>query len=120
MISIHKAIRARLKVPTNDNPSAGMSIADLAAVQWSSEFERLMRNRLIMGAMRYGPLTRQQNGEFANVESAIARLRRYQQTGNTEHLVDAANLCLVEFTKGNHPKRHFAASDDGEHTKIIQ
>jgi hypothetical protein len=79
-----------------------------------------MRNRLIMGAMRYGTFAEHEaaggNG-YDNVGSAIERLHKYQETRNAEHLVDAANLCLKEFRVGDHPLKHFAAADDTEHAR---
>ena len=92
------------------------SLDVLAETQWSPRFERLARNRLIMGAFRYGRMEGQ--SDFDNVGSAIARLEEYRRTGNLEHLVDSGNLCMVEFERGRHPKRHWAAADGtGLHTE---
>lgn len=94
-------------------------LGSLRATEWSREFEDLMRNRLIMGRFRYAPMRSPEKGAYDNVGSAQKRLRLYLETGNVEHLVDVANLCLIEFEHGNHPERHFAASDDGEHVPRI-
>lgn len=91
----------------------------LKATEWSLEFEQLMRNRLLMGRFRYAPMRSPEKGAYDNVGSAQKRLRLYLETGNVEHLVDVANLCLIEFEHGCHPERHFAASDDGEHVPRI-
>jgi hypothetical protein len=46
-------------------------------------------------------------------------LRKYKADGNQEHLVDAANLCMVEFIQpACHPSPHFTPSDDGEHASV--
>jgi hypothetical protein len=98
-------------------------------------FYSLMCNRLVMGALRYGPLAgahhakhgfradlnkekREREGYplpkmpgSVRVQSAINRLFKYQETGNREHLVDAANMCGIEFEFGNHPRGHFEAID---------
>jgi len=91
---------------------------ELVQTEWCYEFEQLMRNRLIMGAFRYGTFAEHEavgfNG-FDNVQSAIDRLSEYQKTGNMEHLVDAANLCMKEFRVGDHPNRHWEAQDDNMH-----
>ena len=79
-----------------------------------------MRNRLLLGYYRYGCLEaqRQKGGNgLDNISSAIERLKKFQKTGNTEHLVDTANLCLVEFEVGSHPKKHFKSEDDGIHVR---
>ena len=92
---------------------------DLDKTQWSLEFERLMRNRLVQGAFRYGRLHDPDRPVYNCVTSAIAHLKDFQKTGNLENLVDTANLCMVEFETGKHPKRHFCSLDDSPHTKEI-
>jgi hypothetical protein len=34
-------------------------------------------------------------------------------------LVDVANLCLLEFEEGEHPRRHWQPTDDGEHVETL-
>ena len=77
-------------------------------VERLDQFERYMRNRLLMGAFRYGTFLEQrgQGLRHDNIPSALRRLRKYWASaeGNQELLVDAANLCLVEFVApGSHP-----------------
>lgn len=91
------------------------AISTLQVTQWSPQFEQLMRNRLVMGGLRYGILGSPRKPTYNSIASIKQRLALYEKTGNTEHLVDVANLCLVEFVEGKHPNKHFAASDDGPH-----
>ena len=95
------------------------SLDVLRTEQWSMEFETLRRNRMIMGAFRYGLLA-EQNGRppYDNIGSLIERARAYQESGNLEHLTDIANLAMVEFAVGRHPKRHFRAMDDNYHASL--
>ena len=115
----HDVLRQRLLSRVLDAPTS-IPADGLRDAQWSREFERLMRNRLLMGAFRYGPLRDQVPNGYDNIGSAIQRLRLYQAGGNLEHLVDAANLCLVEFVTGQHPQRHFESADDGIHTEALR
>ena len=85
----------------------------LSKTEWSPEFEKLMRNRLLMGAYRYGLLRASGKPQYDRIRSAKDRLDAYISTGNLEHLVDVANMMLPEFVEGKHPLRHFTASDDG-------
>ena len=94
------------------------TLADLEKTQWSPYFEQLMRNRLIMGAMRYGILGSKSKPLYNMVASMETRLSSYKETGNLELLVDIANLCLVEFIEGKHPKRHWQPEDDGTHCQV--
>lgn len=88
-----------------------MSPARLAITEWSERFEQLMRNRLIMGAIRYGRMMVPRPKGITKVHMDIIdkRLEIYKKTGNTEMLVDIANMCLVEFELGDHPRKHFKA-----------
>lgn len=120
MSTTHDILRKRILANVTDfvprSTALPNSFEDLNATQWSDKFESLMRARLRMGAFRYGPLKQQVPNGYDNIGSAIERLRLYQLTGNLEHLVDAANLALVEFVTGAHPLRHFKSVDDGIHT----
>jgi hypothetical protein len=93
------------------------SFERFAERQWSREFETLMRNRLIMGGLRYGGLGYEGKRQFNRIKAIGDRLKNYEETGNLEWLVDCANLCLLEYVEGRHPKRHFHAHDDGEHVE---
>ena len=73
------------------------SLSVLREEEWDSEFEQAMRNRLIIGAFRYERLCEKKKGDYDFVENAILRLRLYQQDHKLEHLVDSANLSLLEF-----------------------
>lgn len=90
----------------------------LLCSEWSSDFEQLMRNRLLMGRFRYGRMDRTDQRNYDRIGSAISRLEKYKETGNQEFLVDSANLCLMEFEHGSHPNKHFDAIDDGEHVEL--
>lgn len=87
----------------------------LAKSEWSSQFERLMRQRLIMGALRYGPIHGAGKPKYNRCKSIEKHLNLYQTTGNLEHLVDLANMALMEFEEGTHPLRHFHAVDEHTH-----
>lgn len=105
---LHKA--AGLTEP----PKPKFRLEDLQQSEWSPEFERLMRNRLVMGAFRYGLLAdkRVKGKKWDLIEPIRAKVELYEQTGNTEYLVDAANYCLLAFECDNHPLKHFKALDD--------
>lgn len=99
--------------------SARLDYAILTSTEWSPRFETAMRNRLIMGAIRYGRMHSQGKTKRDRVRSAITRLMLYAKDGNQEHLVDAANECLLEFEEPMFHEQHvlhFSAKDDGYHT----
>ena len=97
------------------------SYASLKKTEWSPEFERLMRNRLIMGAIRYGLLGSPNKPQYDRIEYMRRKLKEYKESGNLECLVDVANLALCEFVEGKHPKSHFNAVDNTtNHANVIK
>lgn len=93
------------------------SLDKLKVTEWSPEFEQLMRNRLLIGAYRYGRLGDLNKPQYDRIKGIQMHLTLYQESGNTEHLVDIANIALCEFVEGDHPKKHFRSVDDGEHVE---
>lgn len=94
------------------------SLEELRRTEWCPEFETLQRNRLIMGAFRYGLFhDHKENGgsPHDNVASIEKHAQLYRETGNMEHLLDIANLAMKEWDVGVHPNKHFAATDDADH-----
>ena len=121
-MTTHAVIRSRLLARAGiadpaQQPCPGRTLADLARTEWSPQFERLMRNRLVMGALRYGPLHAPGKRPWNRPAGIAKRLAQYIRTGNTEYLVDVANLALLEFEEGTHPTKHFSAAIDGDHSQ---
>lgn len=122
---MRERLLARAGCPEMPPPQALPSYDELRRTQWSDEFERLwrgstttpiseeflqlMRNRLIMGALRYGLLGRPNKPAYDNVGSIRRRLKKHAADGNLEHMVDVANIALVEFVDCRHPRKHYAA-----------
>lgn len=98
-------------------PAQAPPLEEMRKTEWSEDFETLMRNRLLMGCLRYGSLKQKDKPSYDKVTSIRQRLDLYESDGNAEHLVDIANLCLVEFVDESHPNFHWKAQDDGVHAK---
>jgi len=97
------------------------SLEELRETEWVPEFEEKMRNRCIMGSFRYERMATKAlpENKYNWIEDTLRRIKLYEDTGNTEHLVDAANLLMFEFKFGVHPNHHFSSVDDGEHGKKV-
>ena len=90
------------------------SLDEIAKIQSCPSFEQYRKNRMIMGYFRYGSLQSQiGKAKYDNVGSIAKRLSLYNRDHNREHLVDIANLAMIEFA--THPNYPFAAADDTEH-----
>jgi hypothetical protein len=86
--------------------------------EWSPAFERLMRNRLLVGAFRYGRIGATDKPKYDRLEAIIRRAERYHDTGNDDLLVDIANLSLLEFVEGTHPNRHMSSEEHVESVRV--
>lgn len=112
----HDILRQRLLLRAGlaEKPQPKFSLTSLMETEWSPQFEFLMRNRLIMGAFRYGLLSekRKKGKKWDLLEPIRKKVEKYEETGNVEYLVDAANYCLLAFECDDHPLKHFKALDD--------
>ena len=69
-----------------------------------------MADRLALGTLKY-----ENKGTKYNYRETLDKvLAAYDEDGNTEHLIDAANYCLLEFTEPGHPKANFRETDSDE------
>lgn len=120
MRTIHNILHERIlkQAGLSEPKKPRFKLSDLKLLEeseWSSNFETLMRNRLIMGALRYSTFqeirTKPKGGHWRFKETLTKMIESYEQTGNSEFLVDAANYCLLAFEFDPHPTKHFYAQD---------
>lgn len=69
---------------------------------------------MIVSFCKYGPIKQGFPHKINAIDSLKQRLEKYQQTGNLEFVVDAANFCLIEFLCPSHPKPFFKGTDSDE------
>ena len=87
--------------------------------EFSEDFIQKMKNRMITSFYKYGPLASNANRKdpdtrIDEIASLKKRLQLYEETGNTEWLVDVGNFAMIEFMYPQHPNAHFRATDSGE------
>ena len=84
-------------------------------------FEEYRKNRMIMGYFRYGSLQSQiGRSKYDNVGSIEKRLSIYKNDHNREHLVDIANLAMIEFELSIPPIRRRCPCCEKKVKKIVQ
>lgn len=93
------------------------SLESLRKTEWCEEFEILMRNRLVMGALRYGKLNDPTKKYYNKIKEIKRRSEEYLRTHNTELLVDIANMALIEYVEGRRSGKEFKAIDEGNHAE---
>lgn len=82
--------------------------------QISVVFLQGMVNRMATSYHKYGHV-KDNFPQLMDAEAALLdRLRKYQETGNTEWLLDVANYAMIEFMHPRHPEAHFRATDAAE------
>lgn len=62
-----------------------------------NDFVQLMKNRLVMGAFRYGLLVSKHKQNYDYFAYLKYKLKLYRETGNLEMLVDVGNMALLEY-----------------------
>ena len=116
MLTVTQHIRRSLESKIRPNPDPKPPLEQLRESQWSDRFEQFMRNRLILGAIRYETFDeKRKNNPYNILESIRQRLDLYEGTGNQEHLADIANLAMIEFECPTHPTPNWNPADDGIH-----
>lgn len=79
--------------------------------EFSDAFVLGMRQRMRVSYFKYGALAKAYPKKLDAIKSLHVRLKKYEETGNTEYLIDAANFAMIEFMHPKHPEAHFTAED---------
>ena len=108
MRSVHDHLRDRLleRAGLGGSISQRYTLAELERSEWSPEFEWAMRSRLIMGALRYGPLADAHLIQQDFVSAIQKRLDRYRDTKDADLLADVACYAMIEFVANGCSPEH--------------
>jgi hypothetical protein len=86
----------------------GVLQMDILKTEYSTKFDELRKNRMVVSYHKYGPLSENYGEKLVSaVDNLVKRLELYKETGNTEYLCDVANFAMIEFMFPQHPKAHF-------------
>lgn len=85
-------------------------------LSWMDKWFDFMRNCILMGRFRYGPFSSKVKYDY--IATIKNKIKLYEESGNLENMVDAANYCLLELKKPTRNGAYFEAQDDSEHAKI--
>lgn len=88
--------------------------------EYSTKFDELRKNRVETSYFKYGSAKKNfSTGNVNALETMKLCVEKYQDTGNTEFLCDAANYLMFEFMYPRHEKAHFRATDSSESAGIV-
>jgi len=87
---------------------------EILATEYSERFDEIRKKMMVMSYYIYGPVAKNAGKGVDEIKSALKRIEKYQDTGNTEFLADAANFLMIEFMYPSHPKAHYRPTDHDE------
>ena len=88
--------------------------------EYSEEFDRLTKNRVETSYQKYGPARKNfATGNVQAIPTMELCIKKYQETGNREYLLDSANYLMFEYMFPQHPKAHFKATSSDESAGIV-
>lgn len=81
----------------------------------TKEINEMTTARFVMGSMRYNAKGLKVAPKYSLLKTMQQKLDLYNETGNSENLLDLINYCKLEFLNKQHPRAHFNPVDDGIH-----
>lgn len=82
--------------------------------QVSPKFLQGMLDRMFTSCYKYGRVEETFPHKTDAIGSLHMRLKKYEETGNTEWLMDVANFAMIEFMYPRHKEAHFRATEGHE------
>lgn len=83
--------------------------------EYSDKFDILRQNRVETSYYKYGSAADNFGMKCVDaIKSHDLCIEKYQKTGNTEYLCDAANYLMFEFMYPRHHNAHFRATSSDE------
>lgn len=90
------------------------TIGTMQPKEYSDYFDKLRQNRVELSFYKYGSAKTNFGDKLVNaLESHDLCIKKYQETGNTEYLCDAANYLMFEFMYPQQKGAFFKATDSG-------
>ena len=84
------------------------------ATEFSLPFVQGMANRMMQSFAKYGKVSAAYPHRVNAIESLKKRLTLYEETGNTEWLMDVGNFAMIEFMHPKHAQAHYRPTDSHE------
>lgn len=82
--------------------------------EFSETFIQGMADRMAVSFCKYGSVSKAFPEKVDAVATLRLRLSQYEETGNTEFLMDASNYAMIEFMRPRHAGAHYKATDSAE------
>ena len=88
---------------------------NITETQFDIPFLQGMLDRMATSYFKYGNMraANQING-YDGIETLLARLDAYADTGNSEFLMDVSNFAMIEFVSPTQPDTYFKSTEGDE------
>ena len=86
----------------------------IPASEFSDMFVQGMYDRMAVSFYKYGPIAKGFPAPMDALASLQLHLDRYGEDHNTEHLIDAANYCMIEFLCPSYQDAAFTPTDSNK------
>lgn len=94
------------------------SKAEILRTEVDEQFIEGMRNRMVTSFYKYGPVAK--NAHCVDtLKSLEVRLAKFKATGNTEFLMDVANMCMILHMQREALGYHFEATDSDQSPGVV-
>lgn len=82
--------------------------------EFCPDFIQGMADRMATSYYKYGALAQAYPKKVDAIASLKLRLQKYEETGNTEFLMDVGNFAMIEYMRPKHPDAFFKPTDSSE------
>ena len=82
--------------------------------EFSVPFVQGMVDRMNMSFFKYGAVAEAYPTKVDAIASLRKRLDKYEETGNTEWLMDVGNFAMIEYMHPRHKNAHFESTDSDQ------
>lgn len=79
--------------------------------EFSEQFLKGMLDRMGVSFYKYGKLSNAYPHDVDAIASLKKRLKKYEEDGNIEWLMDVANFAMIEFMRPRHENAHYNPQD---------
>lgn len=95
------------------------SVKDILDSEYSEEFDKRRKNAIIVSYHKYGPSKKNfEEGRVDAVGSLKKCLRKFEETHNTEYLIDVANYAMFRYMYPMEDE-FYKATDSNESAGIV-
>lgn len=89
-------------------------------LDYSERFDELRKHRVELSHIKYGRARKNfQTGNVNAIETMKLCVEKYEKTGNTEYLCDAANYLMFEFMYPQVKGAYFKPTDSSESAGVV-